>query len=108
MFCFFFEMTAAGDIDGDDDYDGCTLGSQTHPLSITQHPLIKVHRSQRIDCSAIVIVNPTAKSDRRCGLKQKKPGTMAIDVLYSPVLKSLNNDMCNICMSYILSWMNNR
>ena len=98
-------MTAAGDIDDDDDYDGCTLGSQTHPPSITDHPLIKVHRSQRIDCSAIVIVNPTANPDRRCGLKQKKPGTMAkaIDVLYSPVMKSLNNDMCNICMSYILS-----
>ena len=73
-------MTAAGDIDDDDDYDGCTLGSQTHPLSITQHPLIKVHRSQRIDRSAIVIVNPTANPDRRCGLKQKKPSTMAIDV----------------------------
>ena len=103
MFCFFFEMTAPGDIDDDDDYDGCTLGSQTHPLSITQHPLIKVHRSQRIDRSAIVIVNPNANSDRRCGLKQKKPGIMAIDVLYSPVLKSLNNDMCNICTTYVLS-----
>ena len=82
-------MTAPGDIDDDDDYDGCTLGSQTHPLSITQHPLIKVHRSQCIDCSAIVIVNPTANPDRRCGLKQKKPGIMDIDVLHSPILKSI-------------------
>ena len=97
-------MTAAGDIDDDDDYDGCTLSSQTHPLSITQHPLIKVHRSQRIDCSAIVIVNPNANLDRRCGLKQKKPGTMDIDVLCSsPIWKSLNNDMCNICTTYVLS-----
>ena len=103
MFCFFFEMTAPGDIDDDDNYYGCTLGSQTHPLSITQHPLIKVHRSQRIDRSAIVIVNPNANSDRRCGLKQKKLGTMAIDVLFCPVLKSLNNDMCNICTTYVLS-----
>ena len=92
-------MTAAGDID-DDDYDGCTLGSQTHPLSITHHPLIKVHRSQRIDRSAIVIVNPTANPDRRCGLKQKKPGTMDIDVPHSPILKS--NNMCCICTTYII------
>ena len=93
-------MTAAGDIDDDDDYDGCTLGSQTHPLSITDHPLIKVHRSQRIDCSAIVIVNPTANPDRRCGLKQKKPDTMDIDVPHSPIVKS--NNMCCICTTYII------
>ena len=93
-------MTAAGDIEDDDDYDGCTLGSQTHPLSITQHPLIKVHRSQRIDCSVIVIVNPTANPERRCGLKQKKPGTMDIDIPHSPILKS--NDMCCICTTYII------
>ena len=93
-------MTAAGDIEDDDDYDGCTLGSQTHPLSITQHPLIKVHRSQRIDRSAIVIVNPIANPDRRCGVKQKKPGTMDIGVLHSPILKS--NNMCCICTTYVI------